>query len=100
MWVNPQFIGYCFNTMLSQFVKLADKDEFEAVKDGIALALDLVAEEESVEESEECGEACDNTEARAELMAAQAKIDFMKEQVCFYREMYEKLLDKALGRAG
>ena len=106
MWVNPQFLGYCFSTMLGQFVKLADKDEFEAIKDGIALALDLVAEEPTEEEGEAEVGIESNEDVQTELMvmrseveSAQRKALLAQEQVCFYREMYERLLDKVIGRA-
>ena len=111
MWVNPQFIGYCFNSMLGQFVKMANKDEFEAVKSGIAEVLDLV--EEEVAEEEEEGEEEDEEEVgfdgtediRAELEdvkkeceAVKKKLFISQENVKLYRKMYDELLDKVIGR--
>ena len=107
MWANPQFIGYCFNSMLGQFVKMANKDEFEAVKSGIAEVLDLV-EEESAEEEEEEEVGFDGTEdIRAELEdakkareAVEKKLLISQENAKLYRKMYDELLDKVIGRAG
>ena len=108
MWVNPQFLGYCFSTMLGQFVKMANKDEFEAVKSGIAEVLDLVeeeaAEEEEEEEEEEVG--FDGTEdiraeledAKKECEAVKKKLLISQENAKLYRKMYDELLDKVIGR--
>lgn len=105
MWVNPQFLGYCFSTMLGQFVKLANKDEFEAVKSGIAEALDLVAEEVTEEEEEEAVTSDDIEGIQAELEGVQKECEAVKKKLLIsqenaklYCKMYNELLDKVIGR--
>ena len=96
--------------MLGQFVKMANKDEFEAVKSGIAEALDLV-EDEAAEEEEEEGEeegGFDGTEdiraeledAKKECEAVKKKLLISQENAKLNRKMYDELLDKVIGRAG
>lgn len=108
MWVNPQFLGYCFSTSLSNYAKNAKEEEFEAVKGGIAevlgLAVEEAAEEEEEEEEEEVG--FDGTEgiqaeledAKKECEAVKKKLLISQENAKLYCKMYNELLDKVIGR--
>lgn len=105
MWVNPQFLGYCFPTALSNYAKTADKEEFEVIKSRVAEFLDLAAEEDAEEEEEE-EVGFDGTEGiRAELEGAKKECEAVKKKLLIsqenaklYRKMYDELLDKVIGR--
>lgn len=105
MWINPAFIGYCFHTQLTQFIKIADKEEFEAVKDAIAVVLDLVEDElEETEEEEakpvteqEVDQAIDLEEKVALLQLELGIAKNMAAKAETYKEMYEQLLERLIG---
>ena len=105
MWTNPQFLGNCRCTALSNYAKAADKEEFEAIKSRIAEFLDL-AVEEAAEEEEEEEVGFDGTEdiqaeledAKKECEAVKKKLLIAQENAKLYRKMYDELLDKVIGR--
>lgn len=109
MWTNPQFLGNCRCTALSNYAKAADKEEFEAIKSRIAEFLDLAAEEAAEEEEEE-EVVVDSgmyfkVELESELEAVQKECEAVKKKLLIsqenaklYRKMYDELLDKVIGR--
>lgn len=105
MWTNPQFLGNCRCTALSNYAKIADKEEFEAIKNRIAEFLYL-AVEETAEEEEEEEVGFDGTEdiqaeledAKKECEAVKKKLLISQENAKLYRKMYDELLDKVIGR--
>ena len=121
MWVNPSFLGYCFDTALSNFVKVAQKQDFDAAREAVVKLMGYDVGEDCEEEQDE--DACEGgdeeelhsrcteleaalAKAKHELLEANDRIDIMRdavskakleaEKVEFYREMYEKLLNMML----
>ena len=120
MWVNPSFIGYCFDTALSNFVKVAQKQDFDAAREAVVklMGYDVgedAEEEEDEEESSDGGvhdavriaelehqlsarnmECMDAAKRMIELEEELRKAKTEAARADFYREMNEKLLDRML----
>lgn len=97
MYANPIFIGYCFETNLSQFVKAAKNEQFTAVKQGIYDVLGLTNIVAAVPHDH-------INELEAKTITQGANISFLEKQVNLLRNArdelkakYDKLMEERHG---
>ena len=99
-WVNIPYIGFILAGDLVSYQFCVDDEQFMIIRTGIGEVLGLYDEEEEAEAiSENEDTQVELKVMQAEVESAQRKMHLAQEQVCFYREMYERLLDKVIGRA-
>lgn len=118
MYVNPSFLGYCFDGVLGAFVKVAAKSDVDAVREAVVTLMgyetgsegDDAAVEGAIELEERLQELeTELAKAKHELSCARSCNDMLQseldksgaqaEKVAFYKEMYMTMLDKVMAMA-
>ena len=100
-YVNIPYIGFIRAGDLVSYEFNVEDEHLMSIKTEIGEALGLYEDEEEAEViSENEDTQVELKVMQAEVESAQRKMHLAQEQVCFYREMYERLREKVMGRDG